>query len=130
MKDEKFPEISTLIGKFKNKSIDNNEIAQKEIINEILNYFSSKEKKEIFDYKEYLSVGQLQDINDKCFIKIIEKFLIIYFDKSLELNNKLIDNDIKNYIFSLINIKQINNNILFLVCLLLRNILKKNNNKI
>ena len=140
MKDEKFPEISTLIEKFKSKSIDNNENATKEIINEILNYFSSQEKKNIFDYKEHLSIGtgincllnenHLQDINDRCFTKIMEKFFIIYFDKSLELKSKLIDNDIKIYIFSLININQRNNNILFLICLLLRNLLKKNNDNI
>ena len=68
---------------------------------------------------------------DKCFINILEKIFIIYFDKSLDLKNKLINNSIKDFLYSLISIKNLRNkNILFLICLLMRNVIIKNNKKI
>ena len=141
-KDSKFPEFSLLSEKFKEKLINQNEKVDKEMIFEILNYFSSEGKNKLFNYNENLSLGtginyginQYQSkedrIYDKCFKNILEKFYIIYFDKSLGFKTKLIDNNIKSFIFSLINIKQKNDNILFLICILIGNLIIKNNEKI
>ena len=141
LKNSKFPEFSIILEKYKNKPVDKDEIVQKEIINEILNNFSSEEKNKIYDFQKNLSIGtgvncllnekheKEKDICDKCFKNIIEKFYVIFLDKSLELRNKLIDNNIKSYLFSLISIKN-NNKIILMICLLIRNILIKNNDKI
>ena len=133
-----FPELSILTEKYNNKSFDNNnDINKNEFINEILNYFSSEEKNKILNYRENISTGtgincllnlkkEENIIYEKSFKNIIEKLIIIYFDTKLKLNNKLIDNNNKSYLYSLINIKQNNDNILFLICLIIRNILFKN----
>ena len=110
-------------------------------MNEILTNFSSEEKYKIYNYQEKLSIGtgincllnekndKKKDIYDKCFKNIMEKFYVIYLDKSLDFKNKLIDNNIKSFLFSLISIKN-NNNIILMICLLIKNILNKNNDKI
>ena len=57
LKNSKFPEFSIILEKYKNKSVDKDEIVQKEIINEILNNFSSEEKNKIYDFQKTLSIG-------------------------------------------------------------------------
>ena len=137
IKENKFSLFSKIIEKYKNNSIDENNNTYKEAIKEILNSFSSEDNQKIFNYNKELSMGtginccinyeEKEDIFDKCFTNIVKKFYVIYFDKTLELSKKLIDNNIGNYIFSLININQRNENILFLICLLFKNLLVKNN---
>ena len=141
-KNSKFSEFSLLSQKFKNKFINQKENNDKEMILEILNFFSSDEKNKISNYNENLSIGtgincginkfqnKKENTDDRYFKNILEKFYIIYFDKSLGLKNKLIDNNIKNYLFSLLNIQEKNDNIIFLICILIRNLLIKNNGKI
>ena len=135
---KKFPELSLLKEKYRNKSLDNNNKIKNEIINEILNYFSSEEKNKILSFRENISIGtginchfhnrdNENILYDKSFKNIIEKFIVICFDEKLKLKNKLIDNNVKTYLYSLITIKQNNDNILLLICLIIRNILIKNN---
>ena len=137
--NEMFAEIKKIKSKYKNESIEEN-IIKKEVENYILNVISPEEKKDVFDYYNNISfaTGINCGINinkenniDKCFINIMQKLYIIYFDKSLELKIKLIDNSIKDFLYSLINIKNYSkNNILLLICLVIRNIIIKNNDKI
>ena len=135
--DQKFSEIKKIKFKYKDESIK--EIQNK--VNEyILNNITPEEKKDITDYYYNISFATGIDcgmeILDKkhsnfCFKNIIQKLFIIHFDKSLELKNKLIDNSIKEFLYSLINIQNYtNNNILLEICLLMRNIIIKNNSRI
>ena len=135
--DQKFSEIKKIKLKYKDESIK--EIQNK--VNEyILNNITPEEKKDITDYYYNISFATGIDcgmeILDKkhsnfCFKNIIQKLFIIHFDKSLELKNKLIDNSIKEFLYSLINIQNYtNNNILLEICLLMRNIIIKNNSRI
>ena len=127
------------IKKIKKEQMDENSL-QNEVNNYILNNMSPEDKQNILNFYQNisLSTGIMCGINindgdksDKCFKKIIQKLYIIYFDKSLELKNKLIDNNIKAFLYSLIDIKNYaNNNILLLICLLIRNIIIKNNDNI
>ena len=139
--NKKFNELTNIIKKYKDKSSNHKETIQKELNYDILNLFSLEEKKQLLNYHEALSTGTgincgintLQKENEcnKSFKNIIEKLYVIFYDKSLELKSKLIDNNIKEYLFSLINIKQNNiYNILFMICILFRNILIINNCKI
>ena len=137
--NEKFFEIKKIKTKYKNDTIDEN-VLKDEVSNYILNNLTPEQKNDILDYYNNISLatGLLCGINinnenmsDKCFKKIMQKLYIIYFDKSLELKNKLIDNNFKDFLFSLININNYSNeNILLQICILIRNIIIKNNNKI
>ena len=137
--NDKFTEIKKIKLKNKNEYKDES-IIQKEVENCILSNISEEEKKDILNYYYKISqaTGVESGINidmknhiDKCFINILEKIFIIYFDKSLDLKNKLINNSIKDFLYSLISIKNLRNkNILFLICLLMRNVIIKNNKKI
>ena len=135
--DQKFSEIKKIKLKYKDESIK--EIQNK--VNEyILNNITPEEKKDITDYYYNISFATgidcgMEILNKKhsnfCFKNIIQKLFIIHFDKSLELKNKLIDNSIKEFLYSLINIQNYtNNNILLEICLLMRNIIIKNNSRI
>ena len=134
-----FSEIKKIKSKYKNESIEQN-IIKNEINNCILNLISPEEKKDILEYHNNLSLGigikyginvDEENSSDKCFKNIMQKLYVIYLDKSLELKTKLIDNNIKEFFYSLINIKNYtNNNILLLVCLLIRNIIITNNDRI
>ena len=138
-KNEMFAEIKKIKSKFKNESAEENIIIN-EVDNYVLNLISPEEKKDIFDYYNNISLAtgvnsginiNKENIIDDCFKNIIQKLYIIYFDKRLELKTKLIDNSIKEFLYSLINIKNYSNdNILMLICLIFRNIIIKNNDKI
>ena len=138
-KNEKFSEIKKIKAKYKSESIEEN-ILKDEIINYILNNLTQEQKNDIFNYYNNISLATGlscginitdENISNKCFKNIMQKLYIIYFDKSLELKNKLIDNNFKDYLFSLINIKNYSNeNILLQICLLIRNIIIKNNDKL
>ena len=137
LKNSKFPEFTQIKEKF-NKNDDN----QKVIINGICDYLSPDHKASINDYHLNLSVGtgincgfcinneNKGEAYDKCFKNIMEKFYIIFFDKNLNFKNKLLSNNFKDYLSYLLNIKKRKNNILFSICLLMRNIINKNNEKI
>lgn len=137
LKNSKFPEFTQIKEKF-NKNDDN----QKVIINGICDYLSPDQKASINDYHLNLSVGtgincgfcinneNKGEAYDKCFKNIMEKFYIIFFDKNLNFKNKLLSNNFKDYLSYLLNIKKRKNNILFSICLLMRNIINKNNEKI
>ena len=137
--DEKFSEIKKLKSKYKNDSIDDTALKD-EITNYILNNLTPEETKDISDYYNYISLATgvncgIDKLNensyDKCFKNVMQKLYIIYFDKSLELKNKLIDNSLKHFLFSLISFENYSkNNILLQMCILLRNIIIKNNDKI
>ena len=134
-----FSEIKKIKSKYKNESIEEN-IIKNEVENCILNMISPEDKKDILDYYNNISLGtgikcginiNNENSSNKNFKNFIQKLYVIYFDKSLELKTKLIDNNFKEFFYSLINIKNYkNNNILLLSCLLFRNILFKNNDKI
>ena len=137
--DEKFSEIKKIKSKYKNDSIDDTALKD-EVINYILNNLTPEEKKDIADYYNYISLATgvncgIDKLNensyDKCFKNVMQKLYIIYFDKSLELKNKLIDNSLKHFLYSLISFENYSkNNILLQMCILLRNIIIKNNDKI
>jgi len=137
--NEMFTEIKKIKSKYKNESIEENMI-KTEVDKYILNFITPEEKKDIFDYYNNISIatGVNCGMNiiqgnsiDKYFKSVIQKLYIIYFDKSLELKIKLIDNSIKDFLYSLINIKNYSkDNILLLNCLIIRNIIIKNNDKI
>ena len=137
--DEKFSEIKKIKSKYKNDSIDDTALKD-EVINYILNNLTPEEKKDISDYYNYISLATgincgIDKLNknsyDKCFKNVMQKLYIIYFDKSLELKNKLIDNSLKHFLYSLISFENYSkNNILLQMCILLRNIIIKNNDKI
>ena len=136
--NEIFSEIKKVKSKLKNES--NEDVIQKEFEKCIINNLTPEEKKDILDYYNNISLAtgincgiNIEDKNniDKCFINILQKLYVIYFDQSLELKIKLIDNNIKTFLNSLIKIKNhTNNNILALMCLLMRNIIIQNNDKI
>lgn len=136
--DEKFSEIKKLKEKYKNNNYEE-KLIQEEVINHILNNCNSEQKKNIIDYNYNISFGTgvscginkfEENPADNSFINVIEKLYVIYYDKNLGLKYKLIDNNIKEFLYSLISIKNINDNILFLICLLMRYIIIKNNDKI
>ena len=141
-KNSKFPEFNQIKNKLNNINNNKNADKQKIIINEICEYFSPEEKASIVEYHKNLSIGTgincgfcIDNENkgetcDKCFKNFMEKFYIIFFDKNLNFKNKLLPNNFKDYLFYLINIKQRKNNILFSICLLMRNIIIKNNDRI
>ena len=125
--------------KIKKQQIDDNTM-KNEVDNYILNNISPKDKKNILNFYQNLSFAtgikcgmeiNNENENGKCFKVIIQKLYIIYFDKSLGLKNKLIDNQIKSFLCSLIDLTNYtNNNILLLMCFIMRNIIIKNSDKI
>ena len=137
--DEKFSEIKKIKLKY-NNSIVEDSVLKEEVEKYILNNLTPEETKDIFDYYYNLSIAtgvicginQLnENTNDKCFKNIMQKLYIIYFDKSLELKNKLIDNTFKDFLYSLISFENYSNdNILLQMCILMRNIIIKSNDKI
>ena len=141
-KNSKFPEFNQINNKFNNNINNKNDDNQKVIINGICEYLSPDLKTSISEYHMNLSVGtgincgfwinnaNKEETCDKCFKNIMEKFYVIYFDKNLNFKNKLLSNNFKDYLYYLINIKQRKNYILFSICLLMRNIINKNNDKI
>ena len=137
--NEKFSDIKKIKTKYKSDSIDEN-VLKDEVNNYILNNLTPEQKNDILDYYNNISLAtglscginiNNENSSNKCFKNIIQKLYLIYFDKSLELKNKLIDNNFKDFLFSLINITNYSNeNILLQLCVLIRNIIIKNNDKI
>jgi len=137
--DEKFSEIKKIKLKYKNEQVEDN-VLKEEVNNYILSNLKPEEIKDISDYYYYISIAtglncginkRNENTSDKCFKNVMQKLYIIYFDKSLELKNKLIDNSLKDFLYSLINFENYSNdNILLQMCILLRNVIIKSNDKI
>ena len=144
MNNSKYIEIKEIYAKYQKKinnennyNIEKNkENILKELIKDVLSKLSCSEISIMTSYHNYLSIGTGVNCglstksNNLCVIQKISKFYLKYFNKNNEaIKNKLINNNIKNNFFELLNKNEnkSDKNIL-LINLLLRNILYNNKN--
>ena len=144
MNNSKYIEIKEIYSKYQKKINNENNYnieknkdnILKELIKDVLSKLSCSEISIMTSYHNYLSIGTGVNCglstksNNLCVIQKISKFYLKYFNKNNEaIKNKLINNNIKNNFFELLNKNEnkSDKNIL-LINLLLRNILYNNKN--